>query len=96
MKTCPSSGCSQVTTLASGIPLPVGLASDAEYVYWSATLLQQDPNHSGVILKCAISGCPGGPTTVIGGLDIPGAVAVDDTHVYWVDQGGDNVGKAPK
>ena len=52
---------------------PMGIVADAENAYWTA---------GGAVLKCAIGGCGGAPTTLgFGG----GSLAVDSTSVYWSD-----------
>jgi hypothetical protein len=72
-------GGSGVTTLASSLGNPQGIAVDATYVYWS------NQETSGNIQRCAISGCggDGGMPTTIASANEPFAVAVDDVAVYW-------------
>ena len=93
LQSCPVSGCTQPKTLAAGIPAPVGLATDGVNVYVTSAPDIGSPSGIGSVLRCPVTGCPGGPTEIATGQDIPGAIAVDDTSVYWVNQGGDSIMK---
>ena len=62
----------------------VGLAVDAQYVYWGDTDL-------GVIRKAPIAG--GAEVTLASGSYAPADLAVDGTYVYWTDS--DAVMKIP-
>ena len=97
MKSCPVSGCTQPTTLAT-IPAPVGLATDGVNVY--VTTAPSDSRLTlrawGSVLRCPCSPAAttaGRPSRSPPGKTSPGAIAVDDTSVNWVNQGGDSIMK---
>jgi hypothetical protein len=61
-----------------GLSSPQYIALDATSVYWS------ELTTGGSVMKCAKSGCPGGPTTLASGGSPQGIVVVGDT-VIWAD-----------
>ena len=78
-----------VTTVASGLNMPLGIAVDTDSLYWTtagtAVLCQTD----GAVMKAPLDGGP--PVTLVSGEYAPVAVAVDDVSVYWIS-GGDSTG----
>jgi hypothetical protein len=76
---CELGGCSGgPTALATGLGGPFsigGLAVDAANVYWS--------DSSGIV-KCAIGGCNGQPSTIVASQQAYG-LATDGENVYWTD-----------
>ena len=86
---CPLSGCSSPTALVSSGT--GAIAVDSTNVYWTSP-------GSGKVLKCAIAGCGGNPTTLATGQTNAGSIAVDSTSVYWVIsmQGGNVMKLTPK
>lgn len=68
-----------ITTLASRVHRPTGLAMDASTLYW-----QDD----GWIVGCAKTGCSGTPTRIAHCFgNYADALAVDETYVYWTEPG---------
>ena len=67
---------SGLTTLATGQYIAEAIAVDATNVYFT-----DGPS----VMKCAIGGCGGNPTTLATD-QLPGAIAADATNVYWTDR----------
>lgn len=68
---------------------PIGLAVDAEYVYWTNAYEQ-------AVARCAVGGCGESPTTLYTNVDVPGSLAQGDGLLYWTSTQGSNVVRAPK
>jgi hypothetical protein len=89
---CPATGCPEgPVTLASGLSSVTAIAADASYVYWTELgddLVQGTfVEGTGVVRRCAVSGCNGTPETFAANLTNPTAIAVGATAVYWVEEG---------
>jgi len=89
---CAKNGCNNTpTTLASDLNGAVGIAVDADNVYWAETgqsvVAGQMVAGAGRVAKCAIGGCNGSPTVIAASQDGPTGIAVDAMHVYWASSG---------
>jgi hypothetical protein len=89
---CPATGCPEgAQALASGLSGVTAIAADASYVYWTelgdyesaGTVLEG----TGVVRRCAVTGCNGVPETFAVNLTDPVAIAVGANAVFWVEQG---------
>ncbi|WP_437297192.1 hypothetical protein [Sorangium sp. So ce426] len=67
------------TILADRQTYAMGIAVDAENVYWTSA-------DQGTVMKVPVAG--GAPVALAEGQDSPLGIAVDATHVYWVNEGG--------
>jgi hypothetical protein len=80
------------TTIASGLSGAVGIAVDANSVYWTETgnniVAGQMVAGAGRVAKCVIGGCNYRPTVIAANQDGPTGIAVDALHVYWATYGG--------
>ncbi len=80
------------TTLASGLSGAVGIAVDADDVYWTETgndsVAGQMVTGAGRVARCAIAGCNDSPTVIAADQDGPTGIAVDARRVYWASYGG--------
>ncbi len=68
---------------------PVGIAADAQYVYWSdrGSVNGPTPAGDGVLYACPrAGGCGGAPLVLATGLQGGGAMATDDAFVYFVEK----------
>lgn len=75
--------------LAKNQRRPIGLAVDAQYVYWTNAYEQ-------AVARCSIDGCGESPTTLYTNVDVPGSLAQGDGFLYWTSTMGSNVVRAPK
>jgi hypothetical protein len=77
--TCGLSGCPQnmPTILGKAVPAPADVAVDSNYVYWTSDY--------GVVSKCALPVCAGGPIPLDSEMTSQSGIAVDDTSVYWAE-----------
>jgi hypothetical protein len=76
-----------VTTLASGMARPWGIAVDATDVYFTNL-------SGGTVMKVSKSG--GDPIVIASSLSSPWGIAVDATNVYFTSSGDGRVLRAPK
>jgi hypothetical protein len=81
--TCPKSGCTAPLTLVGSLHHPVAIATDEAAVYWADEGTHPGTSIDGDVGKCALSGCPAGPTFLATSQNEPGAIALDATCVYW-------------
>ena len=65
---------------------PVGIAVDAEHVYWA--------NDGGTIGRAELDGTRADQGFISPGAGTPQGVAVDANHVYWADFSTDTIGRA--
>ena len=89
---CAKNGCNNSpTTLASGLSGAIGIAVDADNVYWTETGDSANsgptPAGAGRVAKCATGGCNDSPTVIAAHQDSPTGIAVDTAHVYWAAYG---------
>lgn len=68
-----------ITTLASGLDNPWGLAIQGQTLYWTNS---DDP---GAIMSIDLEG--GAPITLIGQRHTPSNIVTDAQHLYWIDFG---------
>jgi hypothetical protein len=66
------------TVFASKQARPIGIAVDADTVYWTN-------RDDGTVMKAPKAG--GAPVVVAKGQSTPGAIAVDADNVYWINEG---------
>ena len=71
--TCTPGACTP-TMLLSSPNAPVGFAMDAQNVYFTA---------GDAVMKCALGGCNGQPTTLAAGLGAPSSIVTDGVNVYF-------------
>ncbi len=83
----PDGGAAIVTTLASGMARPWGIAVDATDVYFTNL-------NGGTVMKVSKSG--GDPIVIAANLSSPFGIAVDATNVYFTSSGDGRVLRAPK
>ena len=79
--------------------VPVGVAVDADNLYWSTdgTGAGNVPVGDGKVFACPIKGCAAtGPIVLATGNLFAGPVTVDDKAVYWVEFGGTSAGRVRK
>ena len=72
---------------------PVGIAVDADNVYWSTagTTVGLVPNGDGKIFACKKTGCVGAAVLLASGNRNAGPMALDDSAIYWVEYGTDGL-----
>jgi hypothetical protein len=66
-----------------------GVVTDGTNVYWTTAT-------SGTVLKCAVAGCGGTPTTIASGQNEPYGIAMNATYVYWANLAGGTAGTVMK
>jgi hypothetical protein len=63
---------------------PIGLAVDAQRLYWTAWNRQTDGGVvSAAVYSCPPTGCGGTPTTLAAAQALPRGIAVDENAIYW-------------
>jgi hypothetical protein len=89
-KSAPTAGSIAYGGAADNV-FPVGIAVDADNVYWATagTALSVDvPAGDGKVFACPKAGCPAsGPIVLATGNLSSGPLTVDDSGVYWVEYG---------
>ncbi len=90
-------GCGEggLTVLAAGLPVPSAIAVDGTDVYWVNGATGNPSGGdlaNGSVMKCAVGGCNGQPTTLATGQPAPDPIALDGTYVYWGNLGIDGYG----
>jgi hypothetical protein len=75
---CPLALCPTPTIFATGQASPYFITVYDGDAYWS-----NNTSPAGSIVKCAVAGCGGSPTTITAS-DFPLGLAVDATGIYWV------------
>ena len=78
-------------TIAANQQSTVGIAVDAEYVYWSVDGPTGEEGPTGSILKAKLGG--GAPTTLATLQNDPEYLVVDSENVYWTNSGDGSVAK---
>lgn len=76
-----TTGASAVETLATGLNQTASLFVREPYVYFT------NSDSIGQVLRCAVTGCPSGPTAIASALAFPTSVVADDANAYWIDVG---------
>jgi hypothetical protein len=87
-------------TLASGLHWSIGLALDADSVYWADWGRLRGDSHAnhfampstGAILRVAKTGGP--VTTLVAGRNQPAELVLDTQFLYWVESGVERAGGA--
>jgi hypothetical protein len=90
---CPVGGCPVTDagvgiTLASGQSYPNAPVVSGGNVYWVDT-------NSGAVVRCAVGGCGGNPTTLVSGEVDPFELASDGISLYWTNASGGTVVSCP-
>jgi hypothetical protein len=84
---CPAGGCGGAPATLASASSPYGVVVDEQNVYWidpDVTDVNTGATVSTAVRRCAISGCAGGASTIIGG-QLAVALAVAAGNVYWID-----------
>jgi len=88
-KAAPGGGTTSYGTATDNVR-PVGVAVDAENLYWSTsgTGPANAPVGDGKIFSCKKEGCGGAPPVVLAtGNVFAGQMTVDDVAIYWNEFG---------
>ncbi len=76
---------SNLQTLAGAQPWPVRLATDGVDVVWANLGPSQGGSADGSVMRCAVGGCAGNPSTIASSQTNPHAVAIDTKAIYWAN-----------
>ncbi len=79
--------------LAASQSNPFFIATDGINVYWTNVGNGPPTANDGTVMKCAVGGCGGAPTTIASAQSGPSGIAVDGTSVYWADYSGNAIMK---
>jgi hypothetical protein len=85
----PACELANTTVLASAEDLPRAIAIDEAAVYWTNS-------GNSTLRRCAFSGCPEGPETLVTDAGTPFGIALDSTFFYWTESASGRVMAAPK
>jgi hypothetical protein len=75
------------TVLATDVTHPIGVTTDATYVYFADAGDTANPA-DGRVVRCPLTGCTASTETTLSTGDNPRAVPVDSKAVYWGTQSG--------
>jgi hypothetical protein len=87
---------SGIVQLAASQPYPLRLALDGTYVYWVNRGASLGASSDGSVMRCAVGGCGGNPTTIASAQFDPHGIAVDSVAIYWANAGDGSIWKLAK